>query len=254
MSTPSRPIRSPSRTSSGTTRIPRAAISSRGQVGGRVGHDGDGHDAALSATRRSGTVRIRPITSRCRRCSRPAASAGGRRVGPARPTGSCRYRRSPARLDVGNASRPQTSPAIIPPCATSTAVASGRRRPRRPAPRRPARIGAPRRSGTPRPAVPSPDRSARCAIAPGQVLLDLGSTVRPCQSPRWVSRSRGSSLTGRPVAAPTMSAVSIARRRSELINSSGAIWTISGATAAACAWPASVSWESRWPCIRPARL
>ena len=46
-----------------------------------------------------------------------------------------------------------------------------------------------------------PGSERHSAIAPGH-SASISATVRPCHCPRWVSRSRGSTLTSRPTAAP----------------------------------------------------
>ena len=173
---PPGPPASPSRTSSGTTRIPRSAASAGGQVRGRVGHDGDGHarDSRPYPVDRADGIAIRTVRAprlrRPRRCSRRAASAGGR----ARRA-STAHRQLPDPAERRPRRRRQLQQAADQP-GDQPAVRDEQRR--SPASRRVGELGvqlvddrprprAPRRPATPRPAAPTSGSDRHVAIAPG---------------------------------------------------------------------------------------
>ena len=87
--------------------------------GERVGED------QQCGTRHRGSGARGGGAAACPRCSPRAASGDGLRGGPARPNGSSPCRRSTATWRSGRPSRPHTSPAIMPPCATTTTMPSG---------------------------------------------------------------------------------------------------------------------------------
>mmetsp|Transcript_109318 Transcript_109318/g.290419 ORF Transcript_109318/g.290419 Transcript_109318/m.290419 type:complete len:229 (+) Transcript_109318:277-963(+) len=136
------------------------------------------------------------------------------------------------------------------PCATTTTHSPSRaaaRSERRPRPTTASALSPPgnERSNSP------------CAQArmTSDFLLLTSAARFPCSSPKWISRrpaSRRRSAPGH--AAATMSAVSLARARSEEITASTfpemPSFCRALATLRACPRPTSLSSMSSWPCVR----